>query len=336
MVETKNSNLEKMEQRVVSLYRDQKKNLKETAAEVFGKRDDQKVKEILAKHGVELRGKWNQNRTSLVDKLVQDKQLVNQIFDYYVIQKHGLKSTGAHFGYSYTTIQQVLKKSGIPLHSEGGELNRKYKINTSFFSTQSANLGYVIGILGSDGCVAANTNQVYIELQRADREILEKINEAIGNERPVQDYETARGYLNSKLYFHSKEIKQILAEYHIIPNKTYNENHLFPEKLDKKYWIDYIRGYFDGDGSIKQHDKHGITWQIDTNKNIAASIQKVLSEEYGIQSYIYELPKVNVTLYRIQVQKKEDVEKLFSLMYYDGVELFMQRKVDRFIDLLSK
>ena len=67
-------------------------------------------------------------------------------------------------------------------------------------------------------------NFIYLELQTSDKEILERINFTIGNSRPVKDYISQRGYKNSKLYFYNKEVKEILKDYHIVPNKTYDSS----------------------------------------------------------------------------------------------------------------
>lgn len=108
------------------------------------------------------------------------------------------------------TIKNILNKYNVHIRAIQESNVSKYKINDSFFelNKQNHNTAYILGMLASDGCVAGNENCIYIELQREDKEILEKINFILENERPVKDYETASGYLNSKLYFFFKENKR--------------------------------------------------------------------------------------------------------------------------------
>ena len=194
-------------------------------------------------------------------------------------------------------------------------------------------MGYWLGILGSDGCVASKENQIYIELQQSDSELLEKLNVAIGNERPVKDYTTGRGYECSKLYFYSKQIKQDLAIYHIIPNKTYNPNFLFPETLQKEFIPDYIRGLFDGDGSIKMTGS-SVTWQLDcSSENIILNIQSFL-QEHNINTNITILPKTNISIYRLYAYGNEKNRKIYNLLYSTSSNLFLRRKKEKFEELL--
>ena len=88
-------------------------------------------------------------------------------------------------------------------------------------------------------------------------------NKSINNEREVKDYIASSGYENSKIYFYSEEIKKDLASYHLIPNKTYSPDFIFPDLLKEEFYPDYIRGLFDGDGSIKESNGTPC-WQIDS------------------------------------------------------------------------
>jgi len=255
------------------------------------------------------------------------------IYNYVTLNK-GMRASGKEVGVSDKIVKKVLNKYQIPIKPTGGASRQRYFVNEKFFQQQSANLGYVLGMLGSDGCVANSKNMIYIELQRADKEILERINTAIGNTREVKDYETGRGYANSKLYFYSQVVKEELATYNIIPNKTYDSNYDFPYKLNAEFIPDYIRGLFDGDGSIKSTNPT-ITWQIDTScYNIAQEICQYLRNK-DINAQIQTLPKVNIDIYRVYAYNKENCQKIYNLLYYPNVNLYMIRKYSKFNKLLA-
>lgn len=261
--------------------------------------------------------------------LTKDQEQI--IIDKY-LQGASQKESGQAVGASYKIVQRVLKENNIPIRTQG-KSRTLYHVNNNFFKTQTREMAYILGLLGSDGCVARNKNVIYIELQRQDRDILEKVNTIIGNERPVQDYTTGRGYENSKMYFYSKEIKQDLAKYHIIPNKTYEAEYKFPEELREEFYFDYIRGLFDGDGCIKASNPT-ITWQIDTSsKDIAEKVCSYL-QSFNIEAKISTLSKTNINIYRIYCYNKNNCKKLFDLLYYN-TNLFLKRKKDKFIELLN-
>lgn len=171
-------------------------------------------------------------------------------------------------------------------------------------------------------------------MQASDRELLEKLNISIENERPVKNYITGKGYNNSKLYFYSKQIKADLAKYRIIPNKTYNKNYGFPFILKPDFYMDYIRGLFDGDGSIKMTG-NSPTFQIDTgSKEIAEKICSIFNK-YNITLSITEMPKVNVIIYRVYGYGKNKLTKIYNLIYKTPSNLFLARKKAKFKSLIN-
>ena len=264
-------------------------------------------------------------------KIILTKEQEKTIIDTY-LSGASQKKSGEKVGASYKVVQRVLKDNNIPIRSQG-QTRTKFSVNNDFFKTQNRQMAYILGMLGSDGCVARNKNMIYIELQRQDKEILEKINAILENQRPVADYVTGRGYENSKMYFYSQEIKKDLATYHIIPNKTYEAEYRFPEKLKEEFYFDYIRGLFDGDGCIKTTNPT-ITWQIDTSsKDIAENIQKYLIK-YDIEAKIQVLPKTNINIYRVYCYNKNNCSKLFNLLYND-TDLYLKRKYNKFVELLN-
>ena len=265
--------------------------------------------------------------------VILTKEQEEQIIYNYTVLKYGQKKSGAFIPVSDRIVKKVLLKHNIHIKTIQETNVNKYFVNHDFFKKQSGDMAYWIGMLASDGSVNKNENQIYIELQRDDKEILEKMNTTIENQRPITDYETSRGYKNSKLYFYSKEIKKDLAEYNIIPNKTYSEDYDFPYKLDKKFYADYIRGLFDGDGSVKITG-YSPTFQIDVgNENIAKEICKFFNE-FDIELKFSPLPKKNVTLHRVYGYGKDKLNKIYNVLYSTDSNLYMKRKKDKFETLI--
>lgn len=263
------------------------------------------------------------------------KEQEEQIIFNYTVLHYGQKKSGAFIPVGDKVVKRVLMKHNIPIKTLQETNVNKFWVNHDYFQHPSHDMGYWLGILSSDGCVAGNANQIYIELQKSDRELLEKLNLTIENERPVKDYETGRGYENSKLYFYSKQIKADLAKYKIIPNKTYSKDYGFPTLLPKEYWIDYIRGLFDGDGSIKQANGNSLCWQIDVGrKDIADNIISFFQEQ-GIELRWTICPKQNVDLYRIYAYGLDKGKAIYELLYSTSSTLFLKRKKEKFELLLN-
>ena len=249
------------------------------------------------------------------------------------------------YGCSRKPIIRTLKENNIEIRLIGDKeysiLRRKYDINDNYFALdkQTSNSAYILGLIASDGCIEQYDNSVYIELQRIDREILEKVNLELKNQRPVQDYiNYSKNTENSKIYFYSKQIREDLANYNLMPDKTHKIDLDFTYNIKPEYLIDYIRGHFDGDGSIKWTNGC-IQWQIDsTSLNTLKSIQNCLLKQYGIKTTIkvHKEPRRKMNLYRIYFYGYENALKLYKLFYETGSNLYLKRKQEKYLQLLLK
>lgn len=212
-----------------------------------------------------------------------------------------LKDIADKYGYSTTyTIKQILTNNHIPLRNQRqntGLRNHKNakKKNISYFNKETHNMAWLLGFIAADGCIYRDKNQIKIGLSSIDREILEKIKDELQIENKICDYVTNQGFNVSELRWTCQEHKQKLMEYGIVANKTFCLG--IPYKLNKVFWIDYIRGLFDGDGSINYiHSNNSIRWQIcSATPEILEWIVNFLYDEYNI-------PKVNIQTW----QRKEN------------------------------
>ena len=271
-------------------------------------------------------------------RIFTQEEIEKVIYNYTVLHM-GQKRAGAEFHMNDRLVKRLLTENGVHIKTIQETNISSYKINIDFFKTQSTDLGYLLGLLSSDGCVASNENCIYIELQESDSSLLEQINAIIGNERQIKHYTTKNNYKNCKLYFYSREIKEILGEYGIVPNKTYSKDFHFPYSLDKRYWLDYIRGYFDGDGSIT-YSGNTLRFQIDSvNLPLLQHIQNFLLEEYNIKTAITKCDACDdnrtVPLYRLYNYSQAAIETL-QLLYSTQSELKLERKYQKFLEALSK
>ena len=270
----------------------------------------------------------------MVNKTQLSREEIDIIIDAYCNKKYGLVKTGKLVGVNQRIVRKVLINNNIHIRSlaEANRANsinvRKYGVNDDYFDNESSNMAYILGFLAADGTVTKNGNRIKIGLSSVDRKFLELIKEELGAESNIFDYETSNGYMVSELSFTSQKIKQKLTEYNIIPGKT--ETFTFPTNLSKKYWIDFIRGYFDGDGSVGTAGPSAIRWQICSHRpQVLETIVEFLFEEYGI-------PKVSVQknehgnsfLYRIQYSNNS-TRKIFQILYTPN-SLYLPRKFEKF------
>ena len=135
-------------------------------------------------------------------RIIQDDIIQDIIYKYEVLRESRHKIS-LEYKMSDNLVIRILKDNNIKTRSLQEQRTSRYKINENFFNPdfQSKEMAYILGLISSDGCISSSDNQIYIELQRGDRELLEKINKILENEREVKDYTPSSGYENSKIYF---------------------------------------------------------------------------------------------------------------------------------------
>lgn len=237
------------------------------------------------------------------------------------------------FNVSEGVIKRILEKSHIKIRQIQESNKRKFSINDNYFDTENSNMAYILGLWAADGNVNSKENRLDLELNSVDAEILEQIKEELQSERPIKRYQCQNGYVKSKLLFWSSHIKKKFAEYGIVPNKTYSSDFHAPYKLNKGYWIDYIRGFFDGDGCVKKNVS--LTFELNSiNQQFLADIQDFFLKEYNIKMQIsiaHDRPR-QFAMYRLYCYG-EQARKIYNILYTPN-SLYLKRKYSRWQELL--
>lgn len=250
---------------------------------------------------------------------------------------YGLIKSGQPFGISSYLVRKLLVKNGIKIRTfaEASKVSDRniISIDHSYFNKESPNMAYILGLLASDGTIRKKSNSIKLTLAEQDSEILEKIKKELKYAGTIKHYEDSKGYKNATLVFTSKEIKNKLAEYNIVPSKTFTFT--FPTNLNKIYWKDFIRGYFDGDGSISSAGKSAIRAQIcSAQKETLEVILNYLEEEFNIPKPNIQMQMRVKPLYYFQYSSVP-TRKFFESIYYPNC-LCLKRKYNKFIELVPR
>ena len=173
-----------------------------------------------------------------------------------------------------------------------------------------------------------------------DREILERIKTEIEIENPIHDFTSRAGFDYSELAWTCKEHREELKKYSIVPQKTFILEP--PTNLDKKYWLDYIRGYFDGDGSVNFIEVNGkkhytaLRWQICSATPCVLEFVLDVLESYGIKKVNIQKQKRETSdLYYIQYSTNATKE-IYKILYSTDSTLYLTRKKKHFEEIIQK
>ncbi len=199
----------------------------------------------------------------------------------------------------------------------------------------TADLAYLVGYITTDGNLSSDGRHVTIVSK--DREHLEKINRRfhIGVKIGV-NYSGYSGIYYPRLAFGGKDFYHWLVSIGLTPNKSKT---IGPIKVPKVYFRDFLRGHFDGDGTIYSYfdprwrssymvylcfmsaSKCHVTWLYDQIK------------------FLYKIQPARISsfssIFYIRFSKY-DTLKLISIMYKNsGKQLYLKRKKDKIQKILA-
>ncbi len=247
------------------------------------------------------------------------------IIDFY-LDGNSLKSCHRKFKISEYKIKKILNNNNIAIRNRGEQLileniRRSKNVNHSFFNELNTTNVYIIGFLAGDGYVHPTRNLIKIGLSAKDRLFLETIKKTMNIERDILEYQTNKGYDVIELSFSSVLIKQTLAKYSVINNKTTKGVTMQQIPSDLKWH--YIRGFFDADGSYYYNNTHRV--------KISSFHPRILNEiqDFVKKGTIYHLTK-NRNIYSFELNGDDAI--FFMNNIYQGKCLYLPRKYKKFIE----
>ncbi len=120
---------------------------------------------------------------------------------------------------------------------------RYYEIDENFFKKWTNESSYTLGWAFSDGNVSKDGRTFGFHLHKKDIKILKILREMMSSKHKIFLYGNA-----VEFRIHSKKMCKDLISLGCTPKKSLNIK--FPSNLPRRYLKHFVRGYFDGDGSI--------------------------------------------------------------------------------------
>ncbi len=190
---------------------------------------------------------------------------------------------------------------------------------------------YWLGFIAADGNISKDKYTCSIEIKQSDKEHLEKFSKIFNNYYPVLQIDKV--YPSVKICIHSKQCCLDLEQYGIIPNKSLildiNFNLISEELLPH-----FIRGYFDGDGSIfcnVPKRKNGYNYE-EWGCNFVGT-KKVLSHFKRYLNLKNKITKKG-NIYSLDISGTLKTYQVLTILYNNST-IFLQRKKDKYNELQS-
>ena len=239
---------------------------------------------------------------------------------YTSLKERGLKRSdiAKEFGITEDQLKRLITKNGWGI-------KRPIIGNTEFFDSYSQESCYWGGFMASDGNVDSK-KRVRIMLNYDDTSHLEKFKTALKSTHTISS-NTDTYYRSSFEFTNSHICDALISNFNVVPNKSKILE--FPIQIPFDMLKHYIRGYFDGDGSI---------CEAFSNKNsTTATLYATFCS--GSEEFIYDLfefLKIELALggsverfkdsVKFQIKyNTNDAKTLLTWMYKDST-VYLDRK----------
>lgn len=238
------------------------------------------------------------------EKLIEGKLNYTELADKYNITR--------------PTVRAYAKRLG--LHKGNSKRLKMHTLDVNYFNNiDTANKAYVLGFIYADGC---NTRKgLQIGLHEKDKEVLDFIKSELkisNSLRHIKPYKENWSY-KWELTTCSIELSNALTNVGCPPAKSLILK--FPDFISDDLIPHFIRGYFDGDGSISLCNKGYYRLSF-----VSGSIDFINSlRNYLKLKTSHLIPLYEGACYSLQTSKKAAVKAIVELMYTDST-FSMQRK----------
>lgn len=180
----------------------------------------------------------------------------------------------------------------------------------------SANFAYAIGLIVTDGSLSKNKR--VIDFTSKDRVLVETFLHVLEIDTTIGKKTSGTGHVAFRAQVGDMFFYSFLEGIGVTQNKTKTISEV---KIPKKYFADFLRGHFDGDGSSYSYfDKR---WKnsfmfyisfVSASRKHIYWVQEVNKELYGIFGYVKKVK--NKEFYELRYAKKEGLV-LAGIMYYN-------------------
>lgn len=199
----------------------------------------------------------------------------------------------------------------------------------------SGNLAYAVGLIVTDGSLSKDGR--HIDVSSVDREQLENFLYSIGRNCKIGVKKSGAGIFCFRIQFSDVNLYKYLLNIGITPNKTKSIGSI---DLPEKFFYDFLRGHFDGDGSIYSY--FDLRWRssfmfyfcfVSASENHILWIRNKLTSNLGIMGTLTK-PKSS-SVWQLRYAKKESLV-LIRKLYYNKHVVCLSRKRKRIEAILKK
>lgn len=273
-----------------------------------------------------------------------DKSILKSMYLYKRYSQHEISR---RFNCSQWVISNRLRSFNIKARLKTCNLtHKKYSYNSRFLENITSDNAWVLGLLVSDGFVRKNNLSGYfgIKIKREDEDVVLKVKTILKYTGPIYRGVSKLEYKGrvKKFDFSLLQINDIkaverLERIGIKQNKTLNEKFLecIKETNEQNIIGSFIRGIFDGDGSvIFDNKKKSACFQIVGTRQLLKEIQNYLMLYCGLGKTKLTRNILGTNHFALRYRGNKQIVKILDLIYrYSTPSNRMDRKFTKFNEI---
>lgn len=283
--------------------------------------------------------------TSAVSSKILELGLHNDVrpwkkedIDYLVANYESMsyQEIGEHIGRSRNAVQCKMRKLNLVKPD-------KYVYDYDFFEVMDTEeKAYWLGFIWADGWIHRTDRnaELAIELQERDSSHLEKFNKSLKgnveithhvNDQTNNDFMKVDVTHSCKIRLYRSKIVNDICQYGIDENKTYNDLPI-SEQIPKELVRHFIRGFFDGDGTVCFIESQKQLRYLIYNASYSM-LQSIREELYNYEIYSQiiedkrDIKRKTVPCYRLIIGGLENICKFYEYLYNNS-SICLDRKYE--------
>lgn len=239
--------------------------------------------------------------------------------------------------YDRNNIYRMLKNIGVVRNDS--EKSRKYTYNKEYFKIiDNEEKAYWLGFIYADGYIineikGKNKDSLGITLGIEDKEHIEKFKKSIDSNHPINIYKTKYGTNSARIIIQDEELVADLIKLGVLRNKSLKLKFPTSDIVNESLIYHFIRGYFDGDGSLKKKGKNikGYDFSVLGTIEFLTELKVYLN----VNNKIRKCNKNNESNnYHLTFGGNQKV-KLVTKKLYENATIYLNRKYERYKEIES-
>lgn len=244
------------------------------------------------------------------------------------LRGYGGSTIAKYFKIKEDTIYRILKRRNI--NRREFTSYRVYDLNEDFFEIiDTEEKAYWLGFLFADGCNSRNRS-ILLRISEKDESHLLKFKKSLSSNAPIYEYDNGIA-ISKGVTLHSKKLTSDLSKHGVITNKTFKTK--FPNLRNNTMKRCFVRGYFDGDGSLSfGRSKSNLFFShfaLSGNKSFLEEIQLLMMTELNLNKTKIIKDK---TIHRLAYGGRIQSTKVMDWIYKDAT-IYLDRKYNTYLEL---